>query len=124
MQCFALLTDREVRQDLGNDGALVRLELRYSRGTSRGASIRPVFGFIQSVNKVPIKRGTQAQLGETGRVAVQKLEDVYRKNPGRVGNLAYMVTYLVRVKQNLPKDGDLRLQTDRHCYMEVIACIF
>ena len=121
MQCFALLTEREVRQDLGADGTLVKLDLRYSRGPGGAAEIRPCFGLVQNLKKVPFNRS--APVGLMDRAAIQRLEDAYRKNP-RTGALAHMVTYMVRVKQNLPGqagEGGLALQTDRHCYMEVMA---
>ena len=121
MRCFSLLTEREVRQDLGADGTLVKLDLRYSRGPGGAAEIRPVFGLVQTVKKVPFNKS--APVGLMDRAAIQRLEDAYRKNP-RSGALAHMATYMLRVKQNLPgQDGEesLRLQTDRHCYMEVMA---
>ena len=104
MQCFALLTEREVRQDLGADGTLVKLDLRYSRGPGGAAEIRPCFGLVQNLKKVPFNRS--APVGILDRAAIQRLEDAYRKNP-RTGALAHMVTYMVRVKQNLPgQDGE------------------
>ena len=119
MRCIALLTEREVRQDLGVDGTLVKLDLRYSRGPGGAAEIRPVFGLVHTVKKVPFNRS--APVGLMDRTAIQKLEDAYKKNP-RSGALAHMVTYIMRIKQNLPgQDGGLRLQTERHCYMEVMA---
>ena len=110
-----------MRQDLGVDGTLVKLDLRYSRGPGGAAEIRPVFGLVHTVKKVPFNRS--APVGLMDRTAIQKLEDAYKKNP-RAGALAHMVTYIMRIKQNLPGqdgEGGLRLQTERHCYMEVMA---
>ena len=88
----------------------------------------PAFGYVQSARRVPYRGAATEGLGEMDRTLVASLETVHRKlNEAAVGKglrprepLQHLLTYTVRVKDSLAKEG-LHLATDRHVTMKVLA---
>jgi len=126
VRCMGLLTEQEMRRDLGIEGILVQLNVSFNLGNAtaggkQAREIKPCFGFVQNIKRVPFRKD-YGSFGEFDLERIKRLESLAIKNKQRKGVLSNLVNYTLRVKLNLVPPGR-KLSSEKPIYMKALSRI-